>query len=126
MEVNITNADFGTAKRLLRMCPVCVCRTKCLALLDTSAVPNMISVRHLAHLGIELILTRRTITVANSVYTTSKKLILHYPVLFAKPISKLDFLAVRAAPLDVYIGLTDLERLQITFAFGRPVCVSCH
>lgn len=115
---NVTKSGLGTAKRILKMCPVRVYGTGCLALPDTGAVPNLISAQLLARLGAEPSSTRRTITVANGVHARCRGLVKDVPVLFAERVTKLDFLAVDGVSVDVLIGLTDLERLQTTLDLG--------
>lgn len=116
---NSANTWFKTEKRTLKMCLVRVYGTECSALLHTGAVSILNLVRLLSHMGIDPSPTRRTITVSNGVNVVCKQIGKRVPVMFSGEATNLDFLAVDEVPVDLLIGLINLDLLQATLNLGR-------
>lgn len=62
-----TNFEYSVEKSVLKMCPVRICGTECLVLLDTRIVSNLIPRFLLSQMGIEPSQTRKKVTIANEV-----------------------------------------------------------
>lgn len=88
------------------------------ALLDTGAVPNLIYMRILREVCIDAKPTKRTITIASNENTRCVGAVKLVPVFFDGVVTKMDFFAMGVLPVDILVGMLDLERLQARIDLG--------
>lgn len=100
------------------MCPKRIYKMNCFALLNVGAVPSLIPVRLLFYMGIDSTAPCITVAVANDVNAGFKEAVEEITLTFVDQVAKFDFLAVDGVPVELLIGLTDLERLQATLDVG--------
>ena len=89
------------------------------ALLDSGAVPNIMS----PYLKKRLCLTpdsmKKHITVADGKSSPFVGSLVQVPVSFGEPVSKMDFLVVTGTPHDVIVGMPSFEELQTCIDLGQ-------
>lgn len=116
--VNAANKPADLQKRILKLCLVHVCGSECLALLDTGAVPNIISNILLNRLGINAKTTKITITVASAANTKYTALIHDIHVMFGEVTTHMKLLVIERVQVDKLIGVTKLEQLKASVDLG--------
>ena len=105
--------------RRLRITTVRVYGTEAHAMLDSGAVPNIMSPKLVQKLSLTPKATKKHITVANGKDEPCMGILEQVPVSFGNLVSKMDFLVVNGAPYDVIIGLPALEEIQACIDLGR-------
>ena len=105
--------------RQLRVTTVRVYGTTAHALLDSGAVPNIMSPNLVQKLSLTPKATAKHITVANGKNSACVGILDQVPVSFGSLVSKMDFLAVSGAPYGVIIGLPALEEIQACIDLGQ-------
>lgn len=108
-----------TRPRRLRLVTVQVYGSDAQALLDSGAVPNIVSPQLVKRLSLTPEATTKHITVANGKNASCIGALHQIPVSFGGLVSKMDFLVVSGAPYDVIIGLPSLEELQTCMDLGQ-------
>lgn len=98
--------------RVLKVVPVQIYGTSTSALLDTGAVPNLISEELAKHLKLNPKPTLKTITVADGSNSSCIGRLRQIPVTFGRLTVHMDFLTVKDAPLGVIIGAPALEHMS--------------
>ena len=98
--------------RRLGLTTVCVYGTEANSLLESGAVPNIISPKLVEKLSLAPKETKKHITAANGRGAACMCAPEQVPVSFGSLVSKMDFLVVAGAPFDLIIGLPSLEKIQ--------------
>ena len=108
-------------KRVLMVAPVRIFGREIRALLDTGAIPNIIS----ADLARQLCLlpkrTKQRITVADGSSANCIGRVKDVPITFGNLTASMDFLTIEKAPIGLIIGLPAMEDLQAKLDIGSRV-----
>ena len=112
-------ASASVTPRRLKVVAVRVFGTDVQAVLDTGAVPNLLSTSLAYDLGLTLKPTTKKITIANGKRSICRGLIENVPVSFAGIRVSMDFLVVNGMPFDVIIGAPALESLHAQLDLGQ-------
>ena len=108
--------------KTLKLTQVQIYATEVAALLDTGAVPNLISAELVDHLNLAPKATNRTITVADGSNSMCIGRLRNVPITFGHLTIHLDFLTVKNAPVSLLIGVPSMEEMRAVLDFGSQ-CV---
>ena len=112
-------AQVGSLPRRLKVVSVLVYGTETQALLDSGAIPNLMSDRLAVLLFLSPEATTKKITVADETAAKVHGTVGKVPVSFAGLKNQLDFLVVEGNSFDVIIGCLALEELQGCLDLGQ-------
>ena len=112
-------AQVSGPPRRLKVVTIRVYGTVTQALLDSGAVPNLMSSRLAESLSLRPEATTRSITVADGTKAVVCGIVHGAPVSFGGLTEPLDFLVVEGTPFDVIIGCPALEKLQACLDLGQ-------
>ena len=115
----VVAAPVSKQPRSLKIIAVQVYGTLVEALLDSGAVPNLISARLCEEIVISYEYNPKKITVADGVRTLCEASISSVPASFSGSVVSLDFLVLKNPPLDLIISLPVLEALNSILDFGK-------
>ena len=107
--------------RVLELVALKVYGTKAWGLLDTGAVPNVISVELVKALSLTHDFKPKGITVANGVNCPTLGSVKNVPISFDGETLHMDFLAVEGSPFDIVIGIPTMALLRTKLDFERQV-----
>ena len=116
-------ASASATPRHLKVVAVRVFRTNVQALLDTGAVPNLLSTSLAYELGLTVKPTTKNITVINGKRSICRGLVENVPVSFAGIRVSMDFLVVDGMLFDVIIRSPALESLHAQLDLGQKFSV---
>ena len=108
-------------QKILRVVNVRVYGTDCSALLDSGAVPNIISHALAEKLALAPTETHRRIRVADGSITPCLGFLSDVPLTFDDLTVYADFLVVRGPPFDVIVGIDLLTAINASLDFGRQM-----
>ena len=116
--VMIGNNPKISRARCLKVVGVQVFATDVTALLDTGAVPNLISAELVDHLNLVSKETRKTITTADGSSSNCIGRLRNVPITFGHITVPLDFYVVRRTPLGLIVGIPSLEDMRAVLDLG--------
>lgn len=104
--------DEGTeaGPRVLRVVQGKVHGLNTWALLDTGAVPDILSLSFSQRLSLRFTSTTKCITVANGQICATVGIVQDVPISFLDKTLRLKFLVVKDSPFDVIVGIPTIER----------------
>ena len=112
-------SHVDTRPKRLSLVTVRVYSTVAQALLDSSAVPNLISPKLVSHLCLTPRPSKKRITVADGGNAPCNGVLLQVPTSFGELTVNLDYLVVEGTPFDLIIGLPSLEKPQACIDVGK-------
>lgn len=115
----IAQAEDGAQHRQLKVVTVRMYGTPTQALLDSGAVPNLMSACLADTLYLSPLPTRKSITVADGHSTVSRGFLTGVHVSFGNVPVSFNFLVVDGTPFDIIIGCPALEMLQARIDMGE-------
>jgi len=113
--------SIPTEPRRLKLVTATVRGMRIQALLDSGAVPNIISTRVTEQLDIDVTPTSRRITVADGSSTGAHGTAEGVTIRFGDMRVRVDFLVIDGPPFDLIIGCPTLEKLEAQLDFGKQV-----
>ena len=117
---NSVIAQVGSVHhRRLKVVPVKVYSSITQALLDSGAVPNLMSASLAGVLSLAPEATTKKITVADGTNAVVRGFLTEISVSFSNFTVRLDFLVVEGTPVDIIIGCPALEMLQARLDMGE-------
>ena len=109
--------------RVLKLVEVQIYATDVPALLDTGAVPNLISAELVEHLNLLPKATRKTITTADGSNSSCIGRLRNVPITFGHITVHIDFYTIQNAPLGLIIGIPSLEEMRAVIDLGAQSVV---
>lgn len=108
----LTKRSERKSREILKVCPLTVHGQGVYSLLNTGAVPNLISTSLAKQLGLTFSYTKETITLADGTMTICHGAVRNIPVVFGELKTKMNFLVVDGVPIGVLIGIPEMEKLN--------------
>jgi hypothetical protein len=122
----VSTIDTDSVPRKLRLVAAEVESKEVLALLDSGAVPDIMSSRLARLLQLQPKSTSRNITVANGATTAGAGVLQGVNVKFGDIQVHLDFLVIENPPFDIIVGMPTMEALRTCIDTGKQLIYMTH